>query len=115
MLAALVSWLLGWGVTLLTKLYNVFIHLLQYLIDCVPEFIKAVLELFSYACPPPPLPNGTDSVVGAMGAATWSHFIMTLNWLFPMQFLVYYVHMLICAMTAYLTLMVIGRWFKVTT
>lgn len=115
MLSALTGWLLQWGNLLLSKFYNLIIDCLQYLIDCVPVFITAVLQLFSFACPPPPMPLIDTEAIGIVGKATLYILLESLNWLMPMQFFYYYVHFLVCAITAYLTVMVVFRWFKIVT
>jgi len=108
------AWLVNYGDTFLEKLKAPIFFVIQSLIDMIPVFVTAVIELFSYACPPPPLSMSASAAIGAAGI-TGSAFIKTLNWLFPISFLVYYVHFIVCALTAYFTVMVIGRWTKIIT
>jgi len=115
MLSDFTTWWVKWYQDALGLLYNIFIDVLQYLVDCVPVFVTAVLQLFTYACPPPPLPVGSSASNGSVFAALWSIFLQTINWLLPMQFLIYYIHFIICAMTAYFAVMIIGRWTKILT
>lgn len=106
------EWLVRFADDILIKVDNLFYSILQALIDCIPILITSILELFSYACPPPPLPL-IATLSAEVGAASLQSFMNTLNWFFPMQFFIYYVHFIVCALTAYLALMIVGRWLKV--
>lgn len=104
-MAALANFLLGWGRSLVTWLYNSAIDLLQGALDGFCAFVLTLVSLF---------PSGpTLPVLGASpSGAVWVSFLQALNWFFPVGFFVSIVTFVSAGMLAYVAIMVLARWVK---
>lgn len=117
-LASFGTWLNTILGNLLEKLFNVLVDILQFLVNMVPVLVNAILQFISYACPPPPLSAQQSAAIssgGEMAGTILTMLLKTLNWLFPLQFTIYLFQMCICAMIAYMGVVIIGRWAKILT
>lgn len=111
---AAVQWLYNGLIVLLEYLFNIIIDLIQHVIDSLPTFMLSVVQLFTYYCPPPPFMTQGSISSGASGSIM-SIMLQTLNWIFPMSFVIGYIQFMICAIIAYFMYCVIMRWLKITT
>ena len=108
-MGAFASWLMGFAKSFLAWGYNDIIDLLNGAISGLCAFIGALVALF-------PSASGNSLVLPtAPGGAVFAMVITTLNWLFPMQYLLTVISFLTIGMVAYFGIAPVLRWFKVLT
>lgn len=107
-MSAFASWLMGFARVFLTWVYNYGIDLINAAIKGLCTFVVSLASLF-------PSANSSLTVGTLSGDATSSIFITSLNWLFPIAYLVTVVGVVVAAMVAYFAIAPLLRWFKVLT
>lgn len=105
MLAALTSWLLGWG-----KVFSVAI--INFLIDCINAAIIALVAIITAIANLLPSGSSMPSLPQVPDSGTWLTMIQTLNWLFPMTFIVSCFGFITAAILAYVVIAPLARWAK---
>lgn len=105
MLSALCSWLLGWGKVLAVSIIN-------FHIDCLNAAIVALVAVISSIANLLPVGNILPSLPSVPQSATWQSLIQTLNWLFPVQFIISCFAFTTTAILAYVMIAPLARWAK---
>ncbi|MGB4600245.1 MAG: hypothetical protein WBI04_09795 [Trichlorobacter sp.] len=107
-MSAFAQWLIGFADTFLAWLYNSAVSLLQIFSDTLVDFIISVVSLFPVGSSMPQLP-------AAPTGGTFVVFLQTLNWLFPVFFMVQLITWVASGMLLYLVIAPLARWFKLLT
>lgn len=111
-IAALCNWLLNWARYLGIIILNFFVDVIQAAIDGLVDFIKVIVEL----CTGQPLRPLTDPIVNALTTEQAQHVysttLITLNWLFPIQFTITVMMYINAILICYVTFAPLARWFK---
>ena len=105
-MSAFAQWLMGQLTALVEWLYNAAIDLLQGLIDLIPNFIMSLLSLFPDGSGMPSLPSMPES------STTLTAFLSTLNWVFPLAYVLQLFGWLSVSMLMYFALAPLFRWAK---
>lgn len=108
-LSSLTAWLLTFGKTFLSWVYNVGIDFLNALISAVCTAAVSVISLFP-AGNPVPVPLASPAASPTLAA-----FINALNWFFPIGYFVTVVTFVTAAMASYFIIAPVARWFKLLT
>ncbi len=102
------NWLIGFVKSALIWLYNMGIDFLQALSDGLVTFILVVVGLFPEGSPLPALSSAPASEITTV-------MLQTLNWLFPVSYLLTCVAWLSAGMLAYICIAPLARWLKLLT
>jgi hypothetical protein len=107
-MSAFAAWLMGFAKVFLNWGYNCFIDLINAFIVALCTFIGSLIGMF---------PSGSASLSpgSAPVSATFTAAITTLNWIFPVTYLLTCFGVLTMGMAAYFGCAVVLRWFKVLT
>lgn len=106
MLSALCSWLLGWGKVLGATIIN-------FLIDCINTAIVALVAIITAVANLLPSGSSMPSLPALPESGTWSTMIQTLNWLFPVGFIINCFGFITTALLAYVMIAPLARWAKI--
>ena len=107
-MGAFASWLADFAKSFLTWLYNHGIDFAQSAIDTFVAFVLSCVGLFPAA--PSPISNGAIPV-----GPVFQMVITTINWLFPVAFLIVVIGSTVSAMLVYFGIAPVLRWLKVLT
>lgn len=108
-MAAFATWLMGFARNWLTWLYNHAIDLLQGAIDGFFTFCLGIVQLF------PAGPSLPSSGIASPSGPLWDAFLVALNWVLPVGFLVQCMGFTAAAILAYLLIAPLARWAKLLT
>ena len=107
-MSAFSTWLISFVRNAITWFYNLFIDLIQHVSDGLATFCIFVVSLFPSGSSLPALPPAPTG--GAFTA-----FLSTLNWIFPISFMVSMAAWLALGMLAYVFIAPLARWAKLLT
>ena len=107
-MAGFATWLMGFAKTFLVWLYNHIIDLLQGALDGFCDFMLMVISLFPTGDSLPVLPAAPSGTI-------WDALLTTMNWLFPVAFIVQSASLVVAAILAYIVIAPLARWLKLTT
>lgn len=105
MLAALCSWLLAWGKTLAVGIIN-------FLVDCINAAIVAFVALITAIANLLPAGSLMPSLPPVPESGAWAATLQTLNWLFPVGFIINCFAFITTALLAYVMIAPLARWAK---
>lgn len=108
-MSAFAQWLSGMLNTVVEWFYNALIDLLQSFSDVLIDFILVVVSLF------PQVNLMTAGQPSSPSGEAMSIFLQTLNWIFPVSYLLDLVAFGSAAMLAYFFIAPLARWFKLLT
>ena len=108
-LNGLTTWLLTFGKTFLSWLYNNGIDFINAVISAICTAALAVINMFPAGSPVP------SPLVSPAASPTLAAFINALNWFFPIGYFVSLLTFVAAAMIAYFTIAPVARWFKLLT
>lgn len=106
-MAAFAQWLIGFVRTAWVWLINHLVDLVQVTMDTLVDFLIYVVSLLPAGGNPP---GATGD-----GGESWGVFMTTINWLFPLDFLVESVTWLCAGMLLYVVAAPLARWAKTLT
>lgn len=105
-MSAFAQWLLSAFNSLVSKLYNAGVDVIQGGIDGVAALCVSLIALLPAG---DPLPSGMPA---APVSESWLAVIRCINWLFPMQYLVTCVTFLVTGLLAYIAIAPLMKWLK---
>lgn len=105
-MSAFAQWLIGFAQSFIIWLCNKVIDIVQLSMDTLVDFLISVVSLF-------PAGEAAPSVSG--GGEFMGVFLTTINWIFPMGFLVDCVAWLCAGMILYVIIAPLARWAKLLT
>ncbi len=108
LMSSLFDMILGWTNAALTWLYNLFIDLLQSILDLLVTFALSIVAMF-------PAGSAVPSFGSTPDGPAFNAFLNALNWFFPISYLVTIVTFLVGAMIAYFVIAPVARWVKLLT
>lgn len=110
-MGAFATWLAGFAKTAWIWLINYGIDFIQATFNELIDFIFTVMSIFP-GCDgcgnSPHLPTTPTGQIFAM-------VIQTLNWIFPIQYMIAIVGYFVCGITAYIIIAPVARWLKLLT
>jgi hypothetical protein len=104
-LSGITSWLLSWGQLLLDKLKNIFIEIIQIIIDSIADLILYVIGLFPVAPP-------DASMYAAPVSSVMSTAVQVVCWVLPVSYLLTLITFLVAGITSYFIIAPLARWAK---
>lgn len=107
-MSAFAQWLVGFFRTAVVWIWNAFIDCLQLINDALVSFLLMIVSIF-------PESVSSPTVGAAPVSDTFDIFLKTLNWLFPMSFLVTFVSFIVGGLLAYFVIAPLARWAKMLT
>jgi hypothetical protein len=105
-MAGLVTFLIGWASSLAVTCVNVLIDCANASIVLIVALITAVLALWPVGSPLPSLPSSPTA------GGIWVIFIQSLNWLFPLTFILGVFSFVTTSIIAYALIAPLARWVK---
>ena len=105
MLADFVDWFKAFCASFWVTVHNGFIDSVQIAFDALITLALSVVGMFPAATPMPAVP-------AAPTGSVFDIFIMCLNWIFPIQFIVTVTLVVVAAVVAFFAVSPIARFFK---
>jgi len=107
MLAALTSWLIQWATYLGITCLNLLVDCANAAIIALVTLVRSVVSLLPSG-PSLPIPNQSP----AAGADVWVVLLKSLNWFFPVGFVVSSFEFVVASLLAYVVIAPLARWVK---
>lgn len=107
-MTGLADFLITWGHSLLTWLYNVLVDLVNAAVSGFCDFILSVISLFPAGSV---IPHYGD----APTSAAYTMAIQVLNWIFPVAYIINSIGLLLGGFVAYWAIAPLARWLKLLT
>lgn len=108
-MSAFAQWLIGFVKSVIIWLYNNLVDFAQVAIDLFVDFILSVITIFPQGSDVPSMHDVLPS------GPVWDFFLNSLNWLFPIGYLLDLSGFVLGAVLIYFTMAPLARWLKLLT
>ncbi len=102
------QWLLAALKSFVVWIWNGGVDIVQKCMNGLVDFLILIVSLF-------PTGSTTPSLSAHPAGNTWDTFITTLNWVFPVSFIVTFIGFIVAALLAYFIIAPLARWAKLLT